>query len=163
MCVVQHLRHGLDNFNIKLFQSADTLQKLLSRFNFRLSNYSWIEDHSHIFGTLYYRDNLKCIQFLLAHLAFQAHLKFKLVIFADFECRRIYSKMNTGNWGWVTLDQLSAEATIVPVICASDKTHLTNFSDNHHTWLLYLMISNIRKDICCTPTKRTLILDRLIP
>jgi hypothetical protein len=64
----QHLRHGLDNFNIESFQSADALRKLLSILDFELGNDSWIEEDLHIFGTLYYRDIFKCIQDLLAHL-----------------------------------------------------------------------------------------------
>jgi hypothetical protein len=48
----QHLRCGLDNFNIESFQSAGALLKLLSRLNFGLGNGNWIEDHSQIFGTL---------------------------------------------------------------------------------------------------------------
>jgi hypothetical protein len=93
----QHLRRGLDNYKIKSFQSADALRKLLSELNFGLGDDSWIEDNSHIFGTFYYRDNFKCIQFLLAHLPFQAHLDFELVRLADSEGRRMYSKMNTGD------------------------------------------------------------------
>jgi len=49
----QHLRHGMDNFKIKSFQSADALRKLLSRLNFGLGNETWIEEHSQIFSTLY--------------------------------------------------------------------------------------------------------------
>ena len=86
----QHLRHGLDNFKIESFHSADALQKLLSELDFGLGDDSWIEDDSHIFGTLYYRDIFKCIQFLLAHLPFQAHLDFELVHLADSEGRRIF-------------------------------------------------------------------------
>ena len=47
----QHHRHGLDNFKIESFQSADALQMLLSELDFGLSNDSSIEDDSHIFGT----------------------------------------------------------------------------------------------------------------
>jgi hypothetical protein len=159
----QHLRRGLDNFNIESFQSADALRNLLSRLNCGLGNDSWIEDHSHIFGTLYYRDIFICIQFLLAHLPFQAHLDFELVRLADSESHGIYREMNTGDWWWDTQDRLPAGATIVPVICASDKTHLTNFSSDQDAWPLYLTIGNIRKDICCTPKKRTWILVGLIP
>jgi len=126
MWIDHHLRCGLDNFNIESFQSADTLRNLLTRLDFGLGNDSWIEDHSHIFGTLYYRDIFKCIHFLLAHLPFQVHLNFEPVRLADLESRRIYSEMNTGDWWWDRQDQLPAETTIVPVICPSDKTHLTN-------------------------------------
>ena len=60
-------------------------------------------------------------------------------------------------------DQLPAGATIVPVICASDKTHLTNCSGDQHAWPLYLTIGNIRKDIRHTPGMHGWILVGLIP
>jgi hypothetical protein len=159
----QHLRHGLDIFKIESFQSADALRKLLSEINFGLGNDSWIEDHSHISRTLYYRDIFQCIQFLLAHLPFQVDLDFALVRLADSESRRIYSKINTGDWWCDTQDQLPAGATIVPVICASVKTHLTNFSGDQHSWPLYFTIGNIQKDIRWTPKKCMWILVGLIP
>jgi len=71
--------------------------------------------------------------------------------------------MNMGDWWWDTQDQLPAGVTIVPVICASDKIHLTNFSGNQHAWPLYLSISNIRQNICRTPRKCTWIPVGLIP
>jgi len=153
----------LDNLNIESFQSANALRKLLSTLRFGLGNDSWIEDHPHIFGTLYYSNFFKCIQFLLAHLAFQVHLDFQYVRLADSESCRIYSKMNTGDWWWDTQDQLPAGPTIVPVICTSIKTHWTNFSSDQHAWPLNLMIGNIRKGICHTPIKHAGILGGLIP
>jgi hypothetical protein len=71
--------------------------------------------------------------------------------------------MNTGNWWWDTQDQLLAGTMIVAVICASDKTHMTNCSGDHHAWLLYLTISNIQQDIRWTPKKCHWILIGLIP
>jgi len=159
----QDLRSGQDYFKIISFQSADALRKLLSELNFGLGDDSWIEDHSPIFGTLYYWDIFKCIQFLLAYLPFQEHLDFEPVRLADSESSRIYSEMNTGVWWWDKLDQLPAGATIVPVICASDKTHLIKFSGDQHAWPLYLTIGNIRNDIRLTPTKHTWILVGMIP
>jgi hypothetical protein len=93
----QHLRRGLDNFKIESFHSADSLRKLLSELDFGLGYDSWIEDHSHIFRTLYYSDIFKYIQILVAHLPFQAHLNFEPVCIAGSEGRRIYSEMNTGD------------------------------------------------------------------
>jgi len=52
--------------------------------------------------------------------------------------------------------------TIVVAICASDKTHLINFSGNQHAWPLYLTISTIWKDISCTPNKSSWIVVGLI-
>ena len=120
MWIDQYLRRGLDNFNIELFQSADALPKLLSRLDFGLSNDSWIEDHSYIFGTLYYRDTFKWMQVICAHFPFQVHLNFESVRLADSVSHQIYSEMNTENWWCDTQDQFPAGATIVPVICASD-------------------------------------------
>ena len=159
----QHLKHGLDNFKIKSFQSAVAMQKLLSGLDFGLGDDCWIDDDSHIFGTLYYRDIFKCIQFLLAHLPFQTHLNFEPVRLADLEGHQIYSEMNTADWWWDTQDQLPAGATIVPVVCASDKTHFTNLWRDQHGWPLYPMIGNIRKAICRTPKKHAWILVGLIP
>jgi hypothetical protein len=127
----QHLRRGLDNFKIKSCQSADALRKLLSDLNFKLGNNSLIEDDSHIFGTLYYRDIFNYIRFLLAHRPFQAHLDFEPVYLADPEGCPIYLEINTGDWWWDTNNQLPTGATIVPVMCASNKTHLTNYSGDH--------------------------------
>jgi len=121
--------------------------KLLSELDFRLGNDSWIEDDSHIFGILYYRNIYKCIQFLLAHLSFQAYLDFKPLRLSDTKGRQIHSVMNMRDWWWDTQDQLPAGATTVPVICASNQTHLTNFSGIQHAWPLNLTICNIRNNI----------------
>jgi hypothetical protein len=123
MLIDQHLWRGLDNINIESFQSADALRKLLSRLDFGIGNDSWIEDHSHIFGTLYHQDTLKNIQCHLAHPPFQARLDFEMVRQAHSESCQIYCEMNTGDWWWDIQDQLPAGATIVPVICVSDRTH----------------------------------------
>jgi len=128
----QHLRRGKDNFKIKSFQSADGRLILHSKLDFGLSDDSWIEDDSPIFGTLKYRDISKCIPLLLVHHRSQAHLDFEPVCLAYTEGRRIYSDMNMGEWWWDTQNQLPTGATILPVICASDKTHLTNFSGDQH-------------------------------
>jgi hypothetical protein len=77
--------------------------------------------------------------------------RFEPVHLAYSESCQIYNKMNTGGWWWDTQDLLPAGTTIVPVICASDNTHLTNFLGDKHAWPLCLTIGNIQKDICCTP------------
>ena len=82
---------------------------------------------------------------------------------AASESHQIYSEMNTSDWRWDTQNQLPAGATILPVICTSNKTQLTNFSGDQHAWPLYLKIGNIRKDIWRTPKKHAWILVVLIP
>jgi hypothetical protein len=85
-------------FNIQSFQSADALRMLLSRLDYRLGNDSWMENHWHSFGTLYYGDIFKSVKFLIAHLPFQEHLNVELVCHAESESCGIYPKMNTGDW-----------------------------------------------------------------
>jgi len=159
----QHLRDGLDNCKIESFQSADTMQKLLSKLDFALGDDSWIEDDSHIFGTLYHRDFVKCIQFLLAHLPFQAHFNIEPARLPDSEGDQIYRTMNTGNSWWDTKDQLPAWAMLVSVVCASEKTHLTNFSGDQPACTLYLTIGYIWEDIRLTHKTPDWILVCLIP
>jgi len=153
MCRNQHLRCGLHNFKIKSFLSADTLCKHLSRMNFKSSCTSLIEDYFPIFGTLYYTDIFKYLHFLLTHLPFQVHLDLEAERLAYLECHRLYSKMNTVDWDCDTQHQLSARARIVPVICTSNKTHLTKVSGDQHALPLYLTIGNIGNNIRHTHNK----------
>jgi len=60
MWIHQHLRHGLDDLNMKSCLSEDPLSELHSRLNIELGDDCSIEDFSHIFGTWYYRDIFKC-------------------------------------------------------------------------------------------------------
>jgi len=71
--------------------------------------------------------------------------------------------MNTGGWRWDTQAEPPAGATIVLVICASDKTHLSNVSGNQHVWPQNLTIGNIRNGIRRKPQTRESILVGLIP
>jgi hypothetical protein len=52
---------------------------------------------------------------------------------------------------------------IAPVICVSDKTHLTYIFGDQHAWPLDLTIGNIQKDTRRTPTTHPRILAELIP
>jgi len=90
------------------------------------------------------------------------HLDFEPVCLADTKGCRSYSEMNTGNWWWDTQVRLPAGAMIAPVICASDMTHLTDFSSDQHALPLSLTIGNIRKDVRCTSEMRAWIVLGLI-
>ncbi|KDQ31134.1 hypothetical protein PLEOSDRAFT_1008869, partial [Pleurotus ostreatus PC15] len=71
---------------------------------------------------------------------------------------RVYSEMWTGNW-WNTLQgKLAKGATIAPVIIATDKTHLTQFSGSKSAYPVYLTIGNIPKAIRRKPTRHACIL-----
>jgi len=158
----QHQWHGLDNFNIGLLQSADAVCMLLSRLDFGLGNDICIAAYSHIFATLYYRAIVKYIQFLSTYLPFHAHLEFEPVHVGDSDSCGMYQELNSGDWWWDTQDHLSTGVMIVPVTCASDKTNLTNVSDNQDAWSLCLAFGNIRKNIQSTPHRHAWILVGLI-
>ncbi|KAF8430818.1 hypothetical protein BGX38DRAFT_1079218, partial [Terfezia claveryi] len=54
-------------------------------------------------------------------------------------------------------------STLVPVLLASDQTHLTNFSGDKKLWPLYKSIGNIKSTIYNKPTMNTWILIALLP
>lgn len=54
-------------------------------------------------------------------------------------------------------------ATIVPVILASDKTHLSMFSGDKQAWPVYLTIGNIAQDIHRKPSERAMVLLGYLP
>jgi hypothetical protein len=60
------------------------------------------------------------------------------------------SNMITGDGLQDMQDLLPARAKVVPLICGSDKTHLTNYLGYKHDLLLYWTIRHIRIDISRT-------------
>ncbi|KAF8416222.1 hypothetical protein EV426DRAFT_541413 [Tirmania nivea] len=54
-------------------------------------------------------------------------------------------------------------ATLVPVLFASDATHLTNFSSNGKVWPLYMSIGNIKSSIRNQPTSHAWVPVALLP
>ncbi|RPB06760.1 hypothetical protein P167DRAFT_496965, partial [Morchella conica CCBAS932] len=71
--------------------------------------------------------------------------------------------MHTGDWWWETQNTLPEGSTVVPIICASDGTHLTNFSGDKKAWPIYLTIGNIKSSVRSKPTGHSLILLVLLP
>jgi len=135
---------------IESVQLADALRNLVSERDFGLGDDCWIDNYSLIFRIFYYRDVFKYMQFLRVHPPLRAHLEFKQVWLADWESRQIYCEMKSGDCWWDTQVQLHARVTMVPVICVSDKTHLTNVSSDHHSWPLYPTVGNFPTDISYT-------------
>jgi hypothetical protein len=140
MWIPQHLTHGLENINIETFQSTEARPKLFSGIGLVIRNDSGIGIYSPIFGILSYWDILRGIQFLLAHLPYEEHLDCELVCLAEFWGCRPFSEMCASNWLRETQDPLSASATIVLVICVSEKTHFTNLSGDWPGWPRFLTI-----------------------
>ena len=51
---------------------------------------------------------------------------------------------------------------MVPVICLSDQTHLTNFSGDKKAWPVYLTIGNVRSRTRNSPSKMAILLVALL-
>ena len=54
-------------------------------------------------------------------------------------------------------------STILPVISASDQTHLTNFSGDKKAWPVYLTLGNIVSTVRNKPSAMAMILVALLP
>ena len=114
-------------------------------------------------ATVYYRDIMKCIQLLIGHLPFQDNSDYEPVKMYDDSGARVYNEINSGKWWWKTQQKISVGGTLVPVLLASDKTHLTNYSGDKSGWPLYMSIGNIHKDIRRKLSNNAWILLGLLP
>ena len=76
---------------------------------------------------------------------------------------RVYSEMHTGKWWWKQQSTLPRGATLVPVICMSDETHLSDFSGDKKAWPIYLTIGNILSKYRNKPSNHCVITLALLP
>ena len=124
---------------------------------------TWRETHLPDVGTVLYRDVLDCIKHLLAHPPFRDELIYSPIQQFNVHGHRIYSDLHTADWWWTTQFHHPDGATIIPIICASNKAQLTNFSDDKSIWPLYMTIGNIPKHIRRERSKNAWICIGLLP
>ena len=127
------------------FQSAHVLQKHLDAMDGHLPSYK--EGKVVVGGRsikFFFRDPVACAAYLLEQRSYKKHLSYApRREYTEAEGERVYSEMCTGDWWWETQGKLLPGATIIPIICSSDETHLTNFSGDQKAWPLYLTIGNL--------------------
>ena len=46
---------------------------------------------------------------------------------------------------------MKSGATVIPIVISSDKTQLTQFG-NKSVYPVYMMLSNLPKEVCCKPS-----------
>lgn len=136
------------------------------------------KDRPSEFFTIYHRNPIEAIKALWGDPALAKHLVYKPVkIFqgkTHIEERRIYNEMWTGGlWNAVQVciriapcstakpllkEVLPVGGTLAPVIIASDKTRLTQFSGNKSAYPVYLTIGNLPKSLRRKPSARACVL-----
>ncbi|KAF8420172.1 hypothetical protein EV426DRAFT_537901 [Tirmania nivea] len=128
--------------------------------------YSFTTWHEHTIlkvGTIYYRDIIECVKLLLRNRSFGDSLIYAPVRQYNSVGERIYSDLHSLDWWWKMQNKHPEYSISVPIICASDKAHLTNFSGDKSIWPLYMTIGNILKDIRREYSTRAWICIRLLP
>ncbi|KAG1873498.1 hypothetical protein C8R48DRAFT_593832, partial [Suillus tomentosus] len=107
-----------------------------------------------------YRDPLEAIHTLLGNPAHAETIVYKpCKVFSDeSKENRIYSEMWTGKWWHALQGQLPEGSAVAPVIIATDKTQLTQFSSSKSAYPVYLTLGNIPRAIRRKPSQQACIL-----
>ena len=104
---------------------------------------------------LQYRCPLQLIQSLIGNPTWSEKLVFApRKVYSDRQCsRRIYNEMWTGKWWHTVQSLLPPGATVAPIIIATDKTQLTQFSGGKSAYPIYLTLGNIPHSIWHKPSQ----------
>ncbi|KAF8155895.1 hypothetical protein B0H34DRAFT_513386 [Crassisporium funariophilum] len=154
--VVENL--GLSFHNVRtLHQKIDSMPEKAGVWKTKQLTF---DDRPEDIFTIRYRDPIEAIKSLWRDTDLSPTMKFAPErIYSDAtRNNRIYSEMWTTQWWHVIQANLPPGATVAPVIIASDKTQLTQFSGSKQAYPVYLTIGNIPKILRRKPSKGACIL-----
>jgi hypothetical protein len=114
---------------------------------------------------LYYRNPMDAIRTLLSRPDLKEAMEFtpRRVWETPAHTGRLYTELFTGKWAWRTQVSLPYGATLIPVILASDKTHLTVHAGDKKAWPLYMTLGNIKSSVRNKPSNNAWILIGYLP
>ena len=145
--------HGLLSFN-----NYDTMISLIHAIPYGIKDDKWrtstlivpspLSDVTAMEYKFRYRDVKRSLEFLLGHPPFAEHLTYAPIRQYDGASNnRIYNEFHTADWWWETQLKLPEDATIVPLLLATDKTMLTMHHGDESCWPIYLTIGNLDREI----------------
>ncbi|KAH0604492.1 uncharacterized protein H6S33_006869 [Morchella sextelata] len=151
--------------NERSFQSAYTFQNQLDKMTGSPPNFQYgtVGDGFGRTTDLYYRNPVECARYLLGQRCYKSSMVYRPERVYDADGYQLYSEMHTADWWWNMQERLPTGATIVPIICSSDVTHLTNFSGDKKTWPIYMTIGNIPGKVRSKPSTKAHLLLALLP
>jgi hypothetical protein len=159
-------------WKVESYQSAEHMWELIDSLPDGLGPRSWksqsllvVEDGKEVKYPFYYRNPLDCVRLLLRHLPFKQDLVWAPVRqFSNAQhSERLYSDLHTGDCWWTEQEKLPKGATLVPIICGSDKTLLTTMAGSQSAWPVYITIGNIPKLIRKKQSANAVLLLALLP
>ncbi|KAJ7155600.1 hypothetical protein C8R46DRAFT_1004815 [Mycena filopes] len=107
-----------------------------------------------------HRDPLDAIRTLLGNPAHAKDIVYasKRIFSSRTKDNRVYNEMWTGKWWSAVQTRIPAKAAVAPVIIATDKTQLTQFSGSKSAYPVYLTLGNLPKALRRKPTENACIL-----
>ena len=117
---------------------------------------------SKLYQVLYF-DILSIIKSLLGHRPFAPSLNYRPIRQRNLNGARVFSEMHTADWWWEMQDKLPDGSTVVPIILASDKTHLSRMHGDQQAWPVYITIGNLLRDVRRAQSRPGMMLLGMVP